>query len=48
MADMPANNQAAVQTEQRARDAQQLAKLGASPAALLLTSALVTQAETEA
>ena len=39
MADMPANNQAAVQTEQRERGAQQLAKLGASPAALLLTSA---------
>jgi hypothetical protein len=38
MADMPANNQVAVQTEQRKRDAQQLAKLGASPAALLLTS----------
>jgi len=35
---MAANNQAAVQTEQRERDAQQLAKLGASPAALLLTS----------
>ncbi len=34
MADMPGNNQAAVQTEQRERDAQQLAKLGASPAAL--------------
>jgi acyl-CoA reductase-like NAD-dependent aldehyde dehydrogenase len=34
MADMPANNQAAVQTEQRERDAQQLAKLGASPAVL--------------
>jgi acyl-CoA reductase-like NAD-dependent aldehyde dehydrogenase len=27
---MPANNLAAVQTEQRERDAQQLAKLGAS------------------
>jgi hypothetical protein len=38
MADMPANNQAAVQTEQRERDAPQLAKLGASLAALLLTS----------
>jgi len=38
MADIPANNQAAVQIEQRAHDAQQLAKLGASPAALLLTS----------
>ena len=48
MADMPANNQAAVQTEQRERDAQQLAKLGASPAALLLTSGPVTRAETEA
>jgi len=33
-AGMPANNLAAVQTEQRERDAQQLAKLGASPAAL--------------
>jgi hypothetical protein len=31
---MPVANQAAVQTEQRERDAQQLAKLGASPAAL--------------
>jgi hypothetical protein len=38
MADMPANNQAAVQTEQCECDAQQLAKLGASPAALPLTS----------
>ena len=38
MADMPTNNQATVQTEQREHDAQQLAKLGASPAALLLTS----------
>lgn len=38
MAGMPAANQAAVQTEQRERDAQQLAKLGASPSALLLTS----------
>ena len=38
MADMPANNQAAVQTEQREHDAQQLAKLSASLAALLLTS----------
>ncbi|HEX8036207.1 MAG TPA: hypothetical protein VF510_20285 [Ktedonobacterales bacterium] len=37
MAGMPAANQAAVQTEQRERDAQQLAKLGASPAALLLS-----------
>jgi hypothetical protein len=38
MADMPANNQAAVQTEQRERDAQQLTRLGTIPAALLLTS----------
>ncbi|HZC06881.1 MAG TPA: hypothetical protein VE338_14700 [Ktedonobacterales bacterium] len=37
MAGMPAANQAAEQTEQRDADAQQLAKLGASPAALLLT-----------
>lgn len=41
MAGMPAANQAAVQTAQRARDAQQLATLGASPAALLLTPAWV-------
>ena len=40
MADMPANNQAAVQTEQRERDAQQLARLGASPAALLIARKL--------
>ena len=40
MADMPANNQAAVQTEQRERDAQQLAKLGASPAALRIVRKL--------
>ena len=38
MAGMPDANQAAVQTEQRERDAQQLAKFGASPSALLLTS----------
>lgn len=38
MAGMLAANQAAMQTEQRECDAQQLAKLGASPAALLLTS----------
>jgi len=35
---MPANDPAAVQPEHRERDAQQLAKLGASLAALLLTS----------
>lgn len=40
MADMPANNQAAVRAEQRERDAQQLAKLGASPAALRIASKL--------
>ena len=40
MPDMPANNQAAVQTEHRERDAQQLAKLGASPAALRMTCKL--------
>ena len=40
MADMPANNQAAVQTEQRERDAQQLARLGASPAALRMARTL--------
>ena len=40
MADMPANNQAAVQTEQRERDAQQLAELGASPAALRMARKL--------
>jgi hypothetical protein len=38
MADMPTSGQAAVQSEQGKQDAQQLAKLGASPAALLLTS----------
>ena len=38
MADVPANNQAAVQTERCERSAQQLARLGASPAALRLTS----------
>ncbi|HEX8996643.1 MAG TPA: hypothetical protein VF812_11480 [Ktedonobacterales bacterium] len=38
MAGMPTANQAAAQTEQRERDAQRLAKLGANPAALLLTS----------
>jgi hypothetical protein len=36
MADVSASNQAAVQTEQRERDAQQLAKLGASLAALCM------------
>lgn len=40
MADMPANNQAAVQTRQRERDAQQLAKFGASPAALRIARKL--------
>ena len=40
MADMPANNQAAVQTEQRERDAQQLARLGASPAVLRMARQL--------
>ena len=40
MADMPANNQAAVQTEQRERDAQQLARLGASPASLRMARQL--------
>ena len=40
MADMPANNQAAVRTEQRERDAQQLARLGASPAALRIARKL--------
>lgn len=40
MADMAANNQAAVQTEQCERDAQQLAKLGASPAALRMARKL--------
>jgi hypothetical protein len=48
MADMPANHQAAVQTEQCERDAEQLARLGASPTALLLASGTVTRAETEA
>lgn len=43
MAGMPAANQAAAQAEQRERDVQQLAKLGASPAALLLTSGLGSQ-----
>lgn len=38
MAGMPAANQAAVATEHRERDAPQLATLGASLAALLLTS----------
>ena len=38
MVDVPANKRAAVQTEQRKRDAQQLAKLDASPAVLLVTS----------
>jgi hypothetical protein len=46
---MPAANQAAAQTEQHERDAQQLAKLGASPAVLLLASpARVPRAETGA
>jgi len=40
MADMAANNQAAVQIEQRERDAQQLAKLGASLAALCMAHKL--------
>ena len=40
MADMPANNQAAVRTEQRERDAQQLAMLGASPATLRIVRTL--------
>ena len=40
MADMAANNQAEVQTEQCERDAQQLAKLGASPAALRMARKL--------
>jgi hypothetical protein len=40
MADMPASNQAVVQTEQRERDAQQLAKLGESLAALCIARTL--------
>ncbi len=40
MADMPINNQAAVRTRQRERDAQQLAKFGASPAALRMARPL--------
>lgn len=40
MADMSANNQAAVQTEQCECDAQQLAKLDASPVALRMARKL--------
>ncbi len=40
MADMPANNQAAVQIRHRERDAQQLAKFGASLAALRIARKL--------
>ena len=40
MADMPASNQAAVQAEQRERDAQQLARLGASSGALRMACKL--------
>ncbi|HEX5439470.1 MAG TPA: aldehyde dehydrogenase family protein [Ktedonobacterales bacterium] len=40
MVDVPANKRAAVQTEQRKRDAQQLARLGASPAALRIARKL--------
>ena len=40
MADMPANNQAAVRTGQREPDAQQLARLGARPAPLRIARKL--------
>jgi hypothetical protein len=46
MAGMPAANQTAVRTEQRERDVPQLAKLGPSPAAPLLTSGLGPQDRT--